>query len=501
MKCVFLVGNETNVTLYRNIIEKAIPGVETRFSRSGIDARQELEKADILPDVILVDDLLHDMSGFEFCRNLFHSLIAVPRLLMIKKGMEHTAIEALDMGVTDFLFKDKEGYFLKILPVSLQKVALHCENCISLQQIKNALKESEEKFLIAFLLSPYPIAISTIADGRFVEVNESTVKNLGFPREEIIGKTSLELGIIKPETRDILVDKLKENDFFTNMELTLYNKWGEERICLVSGKKIKIGGDECLIQSVNDITQRKQAEKENIKLKNLEAIGTLAGGIARDFNQYLTSIIGSISLAKLSLHDTEKIHRALNRAEEMSFKAADLANMLVTFSDGGVPVYKETSMTSLIKSIISIDFSRSPIRFNCTVCSEIWTVLGDENQLHQVLYSIFLNAEEAMPRGGDVLIDAQNISLSTGNEFQLNEGKYVQIRIKDNGPGIPAEYLDKVFDPFFSKKGTQHKDPLGLGLSICLSILKKHNGHIRLSSVVDQGTSVTIFIPAFDQNR
>lgn len=248
-----------------------------------------------------------------------------------------------------------------------------------------------------------------------------------------------------------------------------------------------------------DITQQKKKQEELLKSKNIESIGILAGGIARDFNNYLTSIMGNISIAKMSLHNTRKIHRALNRAEETSIKAAELAAVLLTFSEGGEPINKKNSITDIIRNTIEYHFKDTPVTFHYHSEKKTWPVCGDETQLKQIIYNILLNAVQAIPNEGEVIIETENVSLAQANEFSLTGGNYIKISVKDSGVGIPAKNLDKIFDPFFSTKDTINHEGVGMGLSISQSIIKKHNGTIAVDSTEGKGTTVTIVIPAYSE--
>jgi signal transduction histidine kinase len=246
-------------------------------------------------------------------------------------------------------------------------------------------------------------------------------------------------------------------------------------------------------------TQQKKKQEELLKSKNLESIGILAGGIARDFNNYLTSIMGNISIAKMSLHNTRKIHRSLNRAEETSIKAADLAAKLLTFSEGGEPINKKNSITAIIRNTIEYHFKDTPVTFHNRREQKTWPVCGDETQLQQIIYNILLNAVQAIPDEGEIIIETENVSLAQPNEFSLTAGNYVKISVKDSGVGIPAKNLDKIFDPFFSTKDTITHEGVGMGLSISQSIIKKHHGTLVVDSTEGSGTTVTIVIPAYSE--
>jgi PAS domain S-box-containing protein len=419
--------------------------------------------------------------------------------------MKNLEINAWESGVNDCLIKDSRETFLKRLPIVVRRVFLNFHNCIIRKKAENALRETREKFLEAFMLSPNAVIISLRPEGQVIDVNEAAEKGFGMPREKMIGKTLIALGIIKTEDADNIMKNSMKNGSYHNLEIKLYTAGGEERICLLSGHTIAMGGKECIIQAVNDITLQKKIQEEALRNKNLESIGILAGGIARDFNNLLTSIMGNISIAKMSLHNTEKIHRALNRAEENSIKAADLAGKLLTFSEGGEPIYQKNDITDIVRNVIDLHFRNTHVTFNYPKGSGIWPVSGDETQLSQVIYNILLNAVQAFPneakkkKDGKVIIKEENISIPKQNDFSLTAGEYVKISIIDNGIGIPAENLGKIFTPFFSTKDTITHQGVGLGLSISQSVIKKHRGTITVNSTAGKGTTATLVIPAFKE--
>lgn len=499
MKKVLFVGHNDLVrTALTEVVKQAGNGHEYELTaiKSAKEAITILHEDISTFDIMVVDSSLADMEGLTFCKTLQEHRIPILKILLLENSDEALTNEALKAGINDFIVKDAGGDYLALFPAILTKVILACDNCISYKQVERLIRESEEKFQKAFMSSPNPITISTAENGSILEANDTAIEQLGYSREECIGKTSVELGIVTARDREMLRKILMDKGYVDNLEMKVKTKKGEKRTVLLSGSTISLRGQECVILTVNDITQRKLIESELMKTRTLDSIGNLAGGIARDFNDFLTSIMGNISIALMSMHDVNKIHKSLSRAEAIAIKAADLATKLLTFSDGGSPFYRECSVAELIRDLTGSRFKGSGAVILYNKPAGLWPVVGDEAQLHQLLYNILLNAVEAVPNGGDILVSTENTTLLKDNPQFLSPGDYVKVIIKDSGPGIPASDLDKIFDPFFSTKDTITRSGTGLGLSICRSIITKHNGYIGVSSVKGRGTVVEVFIPA-----
>ena len=502
-------GQEGQWHGFQEILTRALPwrDIALSFSGSASEALDILRPGFSTFNLVLVEDSIVDMNGLEFCRIIQSRDLPIPLVIMLTEenniSVEQRLIEVLEAGVHDYIIKDHQREYIHHLPLVIRKVVLNFKNCVFRKRVQASLQEYREKFFKAFVMSPNGIVISTYNEGRMIEVNEAIVKQSGYSREELLGKTSVQLGLIKTGDREIIKKQLDEHGSYTNLEMRLYNRFGEERVCLLSGHAITVGGEKCVIHTANDITLLKKMQEELLNSRNLESIGILAGGIARDFNDYLTSIMGNISIAKMSLHDTGKIHRSLSRAEEISLKAADLASKLLTFSEGGEPFKKKNCITEILRNTIDIHFRDSNVTFNYHKGTDLWPVFADETQLTQIFYNILLNAVQAMPvqeGSGEITIKTENIPILQGNEFSLEKGNYIKLSVEDNGLGISAENMNKIFDPFFTTKYIHNQQALGLGLSTCLSIIKKHKGAIKVDSTEGKGTTVTMYIPAYRED-
>jgi signal transduction histidine kinase len=253
-----------------------------------------------------------------------------------------------------------------------------------------------------------------------------------------------------------------------------------------------------LVGVCRDISERKNMEAELLKVRKLESIGILAGGIAHDFNNLLMTILGNISLAKYLENknlNQEKIIKVLEEAETASMRASELTKLLITFSKGGVPVKRAVSISDLIKNAVSFALNDADVTCNLMIPVDLWPVEVDEGQLKWVINNVVCNAQEATPAGGIISVMAQNITVSENEGFSLKNGRYVKISIKDTGVGILKENLVKIFDPYFTTKEMSSQKGIGLGLSICYSIIKSHDGTIAVESEIGVGTTVDIYLP------
>jgi PAS domain S-box-containing protein len=250
------------------------------------------------------------------------------------------------------------------------------------------------------------------------------------------------------------------------------------------------------METLEDITDQKTAEEELLKRSKLESLGTFADGVAKDFDSLLSAILRNVFLAKISANEEDKImENGLAIAERAGLQAKELAHRLITFAQGGYPVKKLEKVDGLIKEAVQKALADSNVTCHPTIAPDLWPTEIDAMQIKQVIENMVTNAKEAMPDGGVVEVIAENTTTGT-NIRTLGEGHYVRIIIKDRGIGIPRENLSKIFDPYFTTKEKKERGGIGLGLAICDSIIKYHNGLISVESLPGVGTSFMIYLSA-----
>ncbi len=253
-----------------------------------------------------------------------------------------------------------------------------------------------------------------------------------------------------------------------------------------------------MIGSIRDITASKQHEEQFLQAQRLESIGTLASGIAHDLNNVLAPIMMSVELLKSTTTDSHS-HSLLDIAGASARRGADIVSQVLSFSRGSAGRRVSVQVRHLIREIEKITLETFPknIRVRTTASRELWTVLADPTQLHQVLLNLCINARDAMPDGGELTITADNVMLSTqyaSMNIDVTAGPHVLIQVRDTGMGIQENVIGKIFDPFFTTKASG--EGTGLGLSTSLTIVKHHGGFLRVSSEVGVGTRFRIHLPA-----
>jgi PAS domain S-box-containing protein len=367
------------------------------------------------------------------------------------------------------------------------------------KQTAEKLKESEEKFRILTEESMTGIVIiqaKTIkyANPKFAEI-------FTFTRTEMIDKPFLDIvyAADRPMMEEILAQRNTETGDSLSCQFRGLTKKNEMIWLECYGTFTLYQGQPALFKTIVDITRRKKEESELIKSRKMESVGILAGGIAHDFNNLLTIIIGNITMLKLKLGIKDpQIYSFLEKVEKASGQAAELAHRFVDFSEEGTLLRTKITMPVLLKNAIDLSPEIRDIPCHISLPPELLPIYGDERQLRQVITNLLLNAHEAGTNENEkITVSAENTRLDETNPFSLAKGDYVKISVLDNGKGIPAELLDKIFDPYFSTKETVTQKGLGMGLALCYSIIKKHEGHIAVTSQVGKGTTVDVYLPVF----
>jgi PAS domain S-box-containing protein len=340
--------------------------------------------------------------------------------------------------------------------------------------------------------------IATDREGRVVLMNQVAEALTGWTQEEALGRPVAKVLCLVHESNrkpcDNRVDKVIRQGKVLPLpaHTMLLARDGVERILAASAAPIidQAGRVIGVVLVFQDITLKRQTEAELQKMEKLTSLGILAGGIAHDFNNILTGILGNLSLAMLSLPHEGQLFRRLTEAEQATLRARDLVQQLLTFAKGGAPVKEVSSLADLIQESAAFASCGSPVRCDFTFPEDLWPAEVDPGQISQVVQNLVINAIQAMPTGGAVTIRAENLTLKENQGVPLPPGRYVKIKIRDQGIGIPADYLPKIFDPYFSTK----QKGSGLGLATAYSIIKNHDGYMTVESTLGKGTTFYLYL-------
>ena len=378
------------------------------------------------------------------------------------------------------------------------------QNITLRKQAEEALLESEEKYRL-LVETAVEIIIVIDIEGKIAYANKAAHKISGYTENELSEiniKNFLPADKLKALTKNLA--KRIAGDMEPRLcEASFISKKGSRVPVEVNSAAIlKEGKPTGVLITAREITVRKKMEEELLKAQKLESLGVLAGGIAHDFNNLLTAIMGNITLTQMDMQPGSKAFQHLVEAEKASLRARELTQQFITFSKGGEPVKKLTSISGLLKDSVKLTLSGSKVRCDFSIPDNLWKVEIDEGQIRQVINGLINNAKEAMPEGGVVKVSADNISLDPGiKKYNLpfSNGTYVKIYIQDQGIGIPEENLAKIFDPYFSTKKMGIQKGMGLGLAMAFSVINKHQGYIDVKSEIGTGTTFYTYLPAFEK--
>lgn len=374
-------------------------------------------------------------------------------------------------------------------------LALEKEN-FERREVEAALRASEENLSLIIEESPMGIILWGM-DFQVTRWNQAAERIFGYPAAEAMGRKAA--FIVPPQARahveavwQQLITKTGDGSRSRNENITskgdvILCDWYNTPLVDATGENIGV------LSLVEDVTTLVRTEQELLKVKKIESTGVLAGGIAHDFNNILTAILGNINLSLLDKELTASTRALLKAAEKASVRAQTLTQQLLTFAKGGEPVREATDLGQIIMDSANFILHGTSIACSYAIPENLWYVTADKGQISQVIQNIVLNAVQAMPGGGRMSISCMNIEDGTDEFLAESAGqRFVRIDIIDSGEGIPAELVEKIFDPYFSSK----PQGSGLGLAITLSIINKHHGRIRVHSAPGGGTAFSVYLPA-----
>ena len=338
-------------------------------------------------------------------------------------------------------------------------------------------------------------------NGTIVDVNKRFCDIHGFGKNVLAGT---HFGILEVKDnegeKEERMRRIQSGESFV-YEAAHYKRDGSTILFEVSSKAINIGGELYIQSFYRDITEKKQLQGQLLQSQKMESVGTLAGGIAHDFNNIVAIILGHISLLNDCAGLDDKAKQRVRIIENSARKAGQIVSKLMSFSRKASFEILPVNLNNIIKDTVELceTMARSrKVAIKMETGDNIPCIHGDSNQMEQVLMNLFVNAMDAMPDGGTIIIRTEFVEIERNNHVHplLSSGKYILIKVTDTGTGIPEEIKDKIFNPFFTTKGPGKGT--GLGLAMVYGIVKEHKGVLNVKSKTGKGTTFEIYLPPSD---
>ena len=394
----------------------------------------------------------------------------------------------------------KDGVLIPV-EVSSMHLSLGDMEChvAFVRDISERKQMEQELYLTQYCVDKASVGVHRSGpDGRFLSANEKLCKNLGYTREELC---QMHVHEIDPDFshKDWLAHRqgLRVEGSQT-FEAIHQRKDGTTFPVEITATYLEYENEGFSFSFTRDITRRKQMEEQLIQAQKMDAIGQLAGGVAHDFNNMLIVILGYAEMLKAQLPHHAPSLKGILEIEKAATRSRDITRQLLAFSRkqliapkllhlNELITHTQTTLASLIGEDIELRFYPG---------QDLWPIKFDPAQIDQILINLAVNARDALPDGGDLTIETENISLDETycqNHHEINPGYYVRLAVSDNGVGMDQETLSHIFEPFFTTKGVG--EGTGLGLATIYGIIKQNDSAITVYSEPGQGTTFKIYIP------
>ena len=438
----------------------------------------------------------------------FTSLIGAEQLPKALKALEEIKRNGFQKEFSEYKLKLKNGSHVWVetdgsliyregKPYAILGVA---RDITGRKKASEALRKSEEEYRL--LVENANDAIFIVQDGQVKFPNQKAMEigqYLGLDLENIPF-----INYVHPDDRNMVIDRhlrrLNGEQLPNTYSFRILGKDGQQIWAELNAVKIDWEGNPATLNFLRDITSLKEMETQYFQAQKMKAIGTLAVGLAHDFNNLLMCIQGNTSVMLLDMAKDHPHHEFLNSIKQSVESGVELTKQLLGFSRKSEYVLKPTNLNDLIYSSAKM-FSRSrkEITIHRKYQEDIWPVEVDSKQIEQCLLNLFINACDAMPNGGNLYLETQNVLVDQikGADFEAKQEKYVKISVEDDGLGMDEKIRQKIFEPYFTTKELGKGN--GLGLAIVYSIIKSHEGNIDVSSKEKSGTTFSIYLPATEK--
>ncbi len=451
-------------------------------------------------DIVLGDYNLPGWSGLEAVRWLRSSGIDTPFILVTGSLGDELAVQCIKEGATDYVLKQK----LERLPFAIRRALNESRLRQDRDRAERNLRQSEEQFRSIVEGAPFGICRMD-ENGQMLMANPALVTMLGYSTEsELLGVDTVnDVGRGAAEMQRML-DSFKRQPSSTRTELIWRQKNGKEISVRLAGTSVPPSPSKKTSYNifVEDVTQQRALERQFQQAQKMEAVGKLAGGVAHDFNNLLMIIGASAGFAEQYKHDPEKIIKYARQIREATGIATSVTRQLLMFSRKQVLERHVQDLNGIIRDLSKMlprllgEDVKLVIRFG----PGLHKVNVDRGHIEQVVMNLAVNARDAMPVGGELIIETTNITIDEespqSHGLKLDPGTYGALRVKDSGIGMNEETKTQIFEPFFTTK--ERGKGTGLGLSTVYGLVVQNQGKIAVESEPGKGSTFTVYFPAAD---
>jgi PAS domain S-box-containing protein len=449
-------------------------------------------------DAVLLDIKMPEMSGIEVLQALRkdQELRHLPVIMLSGLTDVERVAQCIELGAEDYLPKPINSVLLRArLGACLEKKRLRDQEHAHLQALS-----AEKELLSVTLRSLADAVITTDAEGRIALLNEVASTMSGLKHEEAMGRAFAEVFPIFQRSTglpaiNVAAEALSRNALVeSEVGVAIKLSGGAERIVSARGAPIHdhAGAAHGALVVIRDVTEKERMADELLRASKLQSLGVLAGGLAHDYNNMLTAVLGNLSLIRNRGNLPAIALPAIQEAERGAVRAQELTRYLLTFAEGGAPMKQVLQPRELIEETSAFILLGSNVQGEFHLADDLWRTEADPNQFIQVINHLVLNAVEATSDAGQIVLRAENITTPHEPIQHLPAGDYLRVSVQDFGAGIASEHMPRIYDPFFTTK----KQARGLGLAAAYSVIQRHGGHITISSVLGCGTTVTFYLPA-----
>ncbi|MDA8141704.1 MAG: PAS domain S-box protein, partial [Desulfobacteraceae bacterium] len=366
-----------------------------------------------------------------------------------------------------------------------------------LKEIEDALKLSEEKY--REVVQNSKDAIFVAQDHKLKFMNPSAIAILGYTWESVADRSFLEF--IHPDDREMIAGRYRRRldgeSLLESINFRIINREGQIKDVELNSVLISWEGRPAALVFLRDITVQKKMESQLRNAQRMEALGTLSGGIAHNFNNLLMGINGNVSLSMADLSPATIAYKYMEKIVSLVQSGSKLTRQLLQYARDGAREMVTVDINQLVKDASeTLGATKKQIQVRFRLSQDMPSIKADQGQIEQVLLNILLNAADAMPEGGDVFIETACLkgSQAEGKVTLSKSMDYVMIKVSDSGTGIAKHVIDRIFEPFFTTKGLGRGT--GLGLSTAYGIIKNHDGDICVETEVGKGSTFYIYLPA-----